>query len=705
MKRKIILLNKELNEFFSKQFPLKKNKFKDTDEILNFYLEIENNMTMRLMNIISNIENCPYKVKQLSQYLLEEKLIVSFDDSNLGNKINKKIQNIYDEIINKILSKVSFNKIIGEKNEKEIVSFLTSEILTLDGVFYEKLFKNFSDRNNFPHFLAYKYERLIKDRYLTIASSNGIDISKMDYNQFKYDTFKLFDSIFIKKEENLFLSKNKDDSYKNYMELILICNRKYLENEEVKEVLFKNFHYLYYLLNLDTINKNKEGEESFLINLLLNQLLKENLEISEEEVSKKLDLILKEIGKDTNKILSIILCLTLIFNGIIIKDKKTKELSLTSNTQNLISSAKMKVILNNSISPFDIYLDEDNISDFCQSTIINSILPQNDNLSYDIREIKKILTNITEKQKKLPDNSEGKDSQINLKKSEISILSESIFESLKVDKKNEISNFLENLNSETKDLNIRSINLQSLNPKIKSTHCIIFVSGFLSDNEDHIEEWENLAINLNKSNICYYYNWPSESIKSTVGSTIFKVTGFVLKALSNQGKEELLQPEEIFVDSSKKAKLCGKILALIIASKVIFKYQTITLIGFSLGTHVISNCIKMLYKINSKIKCDDIIKDVILIAGATSMKGKEEHYAKMFDKIVNGKIINCWSNKDKVLSLLYTTAMNKTPIGYGGDLNLKLDKFKSIDFTDLKLGHTDYRKKMDLVMSKIQLTS
>ena len=293
MKRKIILLNKELNEFFSKQFPLKKNKFKDTDEILNFYLEIENNMTMRLMNIISNIENCPYKVKQLSQSLLEEKLIVSFDDSNLGNKINKKIQNIYDEIINKILSKVSFNKIIGEKNEKEIVSFLTSEILTLDGVFYEKLFKNFSDRNNFPHFLAYKYERLIKDRYLTIASSNGIDISKMDYNQFKYDTFKLFDSIFIKKEENLFLSKNKDDSYKNYMELILICNRKYLENEEVKEVLFKNFHYLYYLLNLDTINKNKEGQESFLINLLLNQLLKENLEISEEEASKKLDLILK----------------------------------------------------------------------------------------------------------------------------------------------------------------------------------------------------------------------------------------------------------------------------------------------------------------------------------------------------------------------------------------------------------------------------
>ena len=112
----------------------------------------------------------------------------------------------------------------------------------------------------------------------------------------------------------------------------------------------------------------------------------------------------------------------------------------------------------------------------------------------------------------------------------------------------------------------------------------------------------------------------------------------------------------------------------------------------------------MLYKINDKIKCDDIIKDVILIAGATSII-KKEHYEKMYDKIINGKIINCWSNEDQVLKELYSFAMKKEAIGYGGKLNLKLDKFISIDFTPLKLGHTDYREKMDLVMNKIQLTS
>ena len=49
--------------------------------------------------------------------------------------------------------------------------------------------------------------------------------------------------------------------------------------------------------------------------------------------------------------------------------------------------------------------------------------------------------------------------------------------------------------------------------------------------------------------------------------------------------------------------------------------------------------------------------------------------------------------------------MKKVPIGFGGDLDLKIKKFKSVDFSPLKLGHTDYRKRMDLVMSKIQLTS
>jgi len=55
------------------------------------------------------------------------------------------------------------------------------------------------------------------------------------------------------------------------------------------------------------------------------------------------------------------------------------------------------------------------------------------------------------------------------------------------------------------------------------------------------------------------------------------------------------------------------------------------------------------------------------------------------------------------LNNLYKFARNKKPIG-----NSKLDlgdfqKLKNVDFTSLHMGHTEYRKNMDLVMEKINL--
>ena len=686
MKRHLTILNDEIDDFFEKKFPLKKDDFKDTNEIFDYFKTTESELKTELMNIISKLKDIPFKSKQYAQYLLNEKLTVAFDQSNLGEKLNKKIYSIYTDVQKDKIEKVKFDEIKNVKNDNEIVSYLTSEAIKLNEFFYGKIEKCFDGRKEYPFFIFEKYENLIKDKFLTEASSKGINISRMVYNQQKIDIINLFNKIFIEKKANMFLSKSNNESYKIYFDLVMLCNKSYLENENVKNVFAAHFKYFYYLFNLDVTYKTTEEKK---INSILEKLYKENVGITDEENVKKIHSILKTIGSDMNNILSIILCLTLLFNGVIIKDI-SKELIFTSNTQKLITSAKMKVILYNGLIPFEKYLDVYDIIDYCQSTIINSYLPNKDNESYDVRQIKDLLINLDKNPK-----------EVNQKISEIS---QEIFKPLKVDKKNEILNFFENLKTENKETNVRSINLESLNPKVKSTHCIIFVSGFLSDNEDHIKEWEQLSVNLNKSNICYYYNWPSESLSSTVGNTIFKFGELIVNAISKSGKSEL-KPEEIFVVSSKKAKLCGKILALIIASKFFFEYQTISLIGFSLGTHVISNCIKMLYKISDKVKCDDIIKDVILIAGATSMKGKESHYAKMFDKIVNGKIINCWSNEDRVLSVLYTTAMKKVPIGFGGDLDLKIKKFKSVDFSPLKLGHTDYRKRMDLVMSKIQLTS
>ncbi len=385
MAKQVIILNDELNKFFNDNFPLKQTKFKNEDGIFDFFINLENKLTIELMKINSNNKNIPFKIKNLSQYLLEEKLTISFCDIKIGYKINEKFYSLYNKIIEKEIEKISFNKIINETNENEISNFLSSEINELNKKFYNYLSNDFKQRNLFPHFLKSKYNKLIEDRFLTLASSKGINILSKVFDTYKNETLKLFNKIFIKNEENMFFSKSKSDSYKSYVDLIMLCNRQYFTNQNVLEVFFKYFNYLYYIFNLDTLNENKDYNEIYQVNFVLNKLIKENIEISEKESIKKLDSILNEIGTNENKILSIILCLTLIFNGIIIKDKKTKNIYFISDTTKIITSAKMKVILNNSILPFEKYLDVNEISDFCQSMLIYTILPEKENVSYNIR--------------------------------------------------------------------------------------------------------------------------------------------------------------------------------------------------------------------------------------------------------------------------------------------------------------------------------
>ena len=238
--------------------------------------------------------------------------------------------------------------------------------------------------------------------------------------------------------------------------------------------------------------------------------------------------------------------------------------------------------------------------------------------------------------------------------------------------------FILSRNQAFKDKNVRKINLAPLNPRITSNHCYIFISGFLSENSDHYEEWENMALNLSANNTCYFYNWPGDCLSNAASETIVNFGLTVLNNIAKQklnstpepkdcinntpyGKNEpknldIFDPGKSFIDSSNKAALSGEILALILASKLFFKYQTITLVGFSLGTHVTKHCIKKLYELHYKehIPCNDIIKDVILIAGATSVIGKEEKFKDIFNKMINGKLINCYSKDDQVLNVLYT---------------------------------------------------
>ena len=163
MEKQVSILNDDLNKLFDENFPLSKEiKFKNDDEILDYFINLENKLTMELMNIKLKNKNIPYKIKNLSQYLLEEKLTISFCDIKKGYKINEKFNKIYDKIINNELPKISFNQIINETNENEISNFLSSKINELNNKFFNDLSNNYNNRELFPNFLISKYKKLIE---------------------------------------------------------------------------------------------------------------------------------------------------------------------------------------------------------------------------------------------------------------------------------------------------------------------------------------------------------------------------------------------------------------------------------------------------------------------------------------------------------------------------------------------------------------
>ena len=193
---------------------------------------------------------------------------------------------------------------------------------------------------------------------------------------------------------------------------------------------------------------------------------------------------------------------------------------------------------------------------------------------------------------------------------------------------------------------------------------LILISGYLSSKDDQFKEWEQL-INaykkkFNNPNI-YFYNWPASK--------------FSFKKLIFHRKD--------FRDTRKRAKYCGKMLALIIMSGI-FKGCKINLSAFSLGNHVLKHCLKELKEYNKL----DLINNVVFMAGATNIK-----CIPKWEEIlgsVTGTIVNCYSDND--LALWYCKIITeKDTIG---SKELKFPKVKVINRI-ISSFHTLYRVNME----------
>ena len=240
-----------------------------------------------------------------------------------------------------------------------------------------------------------------------------------------------------------------------------------------------------------------------------------------------------------------------------------------------------------------------------------------------------------------------------------------------------------------KDLSVfeKNIKLTPVDPNVYSNTITILIDGFTTQGKNPLEQWKGLVDFFDNESMFYFYNWPSDSVENILNKGVFK-------AINNASIH--------FASAKNRAKVCGKLLAYILYSSKFFPNFQINLIGFSLGNHVLKNCIKELGKINNN-KNFVKIKNVILIAAATRISNKNI-WKKYIEEIIIDRFINCYSKEDDVLKWLFGLCMLKQAVG-NDILEIKNDNnvnlVSNYDFTLNKFGHLsyDYKKLAETIFS------
>ena len=155
--------------------------------------------------------------------------------------------------------------------------------------------------------------------------------------------------------------------------------------------------------------------------------------------------------------------------------------------------------------------------------------------------------------------------------------------------------------------------------------------------------------------------------------------------LASQGVIQLRPVSSLFKKAKQNAKYAGQLLACSLALKMPFKTQTISLVGFSLGSQVIKSCLKTLHMLYDRPSdpphpChqvpQELIHNVTFFAGATHFRKNVEKYRRLFQYMVNGQAKNVYSKGDYVLHLYTMCEIQLDPLGRNPLILRKTDEEK-----------------------------
>ena len=633
-------------------------------------LEIETQSMEYISNYIDNIfslKNFSYfKTEKhiLEYYYAKEKECLEHIDDNFKEKKDLYLffRNFANNIIKeKYENNLDISEIKAKINlgvEKIIEIFKRNENLNINRL--NEIYVNIFKTKKIPQFLEKKINEEIQSNQFikqlntvnseTETSKTNIDSIKEKNHENIEDSFIDYYNRFTNKKIEPFENGDKSTLFN----ILLYSNLKDIyQNEKIKNIFINNYNaiakcFKYYDKEFENVINNKKNKE------LINDKLIECF------VKYKIN---------NSHIYIIASYFYLIIN--IMKDPNGKNNDNTSNINNPLFTR----ILRNLLYIFNIYCNHD----------IYNLEKYNNLVNYFN---KFIITN--EKGEKINKRYNLQDFENKIKNSSFNIYEEFI----------ELMNNITKIKSNKyKDNNIELI------PLTKNRHnstITILISGFLSEKDD-ITSWKNF-INYDRNNSNYYlFRWPSSDVSTLIGG----ITNSKASTLLDVTNKLINNSSDLFLKCKKIAKYCGKILSLFIASNEEFKNCQINLAGFSLGCQVLKYCIKGLEKIKGH---RDMINNVLFLAGATVMhEFKKNNWRKIFKNNVCGRIINCYSKKDAVLSYLFRICVGKNPIGLF-KINIKDEKnvydiIEDYDLSYLKLGHLDYRDKFDIILKKIKYSN
>ena len=714
---------------------------------LNYYVNIEKNLLKFINEKIPNESKKTHK-KYLFQFLRIKFLKNRYDQRKII------LENIYIDFYNFLNSIKSMNEINNLTNNKIIFNYSSTEeennnlndlILKLKNVhqiIFNCCIKSIiANMNNTINLLVLPNFILINEKKILKFKINNILIKNLNipFNEIKFFSNKNYIFLknifrdFIDGKINVFDKKffNKEIKFLIFKILILI-NKNFLKFKNIFNLFEENLKKFNVIIELES---NEENLKKICEELINNNNNENNCEELINELDKKI--LFSEINKNNN-LNFLILSLNILLNNLLEINNKN-EINFASNL--MCNSIERKLLLN-LISFFDEFLYKKTkkekicykINFIIENFILSNLLKSYTKVLFDDNNHSKVKITfnrifdllINEKNNLFIENFQ---SFIN---NNLIIFNNS-FDSIEYKRYNsseEAQNEENNLISKIKngvslfshkiisldnfyeEINFKNLNFSFCDYFNISSHICICINGLFSEENSKIpikNIFDNLIIN--KKNLDYYfYNWQNDTnfYKTNITkNTISFLSNFLFsKENKKEFKEINNENQNKMIKNNKKiSKIFGKFLAYILSSRAIFKFHTISLIGFSLGCNVIKFCLKELKKLEKKgIKCKNILNNVVFIGGATIFQENEKH--KEIFGLINGKIINFYSNFDDNLKDLFDkncVGLRKMKIDNdNNNFNEYFPEIINVDLSEIKLEQNSYKTQMTNIIEILE---